>query len=43
MEQIQVCDLCGKHFNLLSHVTGLDFIVLIIPNEKLQGGPIPCW
>lgn len=39
MEQIEVCDLCGKHFNMLSHVTGLDFIVLIIPNEKLQGVP----
>lgn len=39
MEQIQACDLCGKHFNMLSHVTGLDFIVLIIPNKKLQGVP----
>lgn len=34
-----MCGLCGKRFNMLSHVTGLDFIVLIIPNEKLHGVP----
>lgn len=39
MEQIQICGLCGKHFNMLNHVPGLDFIVLIILNEKLQGVP----
>lgn len=39
MEQIQFCGLCGRHFNMLSHATGLDFIALIIPNEKLQGVP----